>query len=121
MEDADADELDALAVRRVALEGALHVPPVAELEGDPGRAAVDVEHLDGEPPREGRQEGGHGGVGRLLVRVEDAVLGGQLGAQEGVVAADGHHLRPGAGPRFGTLVFKIVSSGKKNLTAQHIY
>lgn len=45
MEDADADELDALAVRRVALEGPLHVPPVPELEGDLGRAAVDLKHL----------------------------------------------------------------------------
>jgi hypothetical protein len=97
MEDADADELDALAVRRVALEGPLHVTPVPELEGDLGRAAVDVEHLDGEPPREGRQERGHGGLERLLVRVEDAVLGGELGAQEVVVAADGHHLGPAQG------------------------
>jgi hypothetical protein len=95
MEDADAEELDPLAVRRVALEGPLHVAPVAELEGDPGRAAVDVEHLDGEAPREGRGEGGHGGLHGLAVRVVDAVLRGQLGAQEVVVAADGHHLGPG--------------------------
>jgi len=97
MEDADADELDAVAVRRVSLEGPLHVPPVAELEGDLGRAAVDVEHLDGEPPREGRLEGVHGGLRGLAVRVVDAVLRRQLGAQEVVVAADGHHLRPGQG------------------------
>jgi hypothetical protein len=80
VEDADSEELDALAMGRVVLEG------------DPWRAAVNVEHLDGEPAREGGEEGGHAGLERLLVRVVDAVLRRQRRPQERVVAADGRHL-----------------------------
>jgi hypothetical protein len=94
VEDADSEELDALAMGRVVLERPLRVPPVAGLEGDPWRAAVNVEHLDGEPAREGGEEGGHAGLERLLVRVVDAVLRRQRRPQERVVAADGRHLLP---------------------------
>ena len=94
VENADAKELDALAVWGVPLERPLHVTPVPELEGDPRRAAVHVQHLDGEAPGERREERRHAGVDRLLVRVVDAVLRRQLGRQERVVAADGSPLLP---------------------------
>ena len=94
MEDADAKELDPLAMGGMLLEGPLHVPPVSELEDDPWWATVDVEHLDGEATRERRQEGGHAGLQRLIVRVIDAVLRRQFRLQERVVAADSHHLLP---------------------------
>ena len=94
MEDTDAKELDAAAVRRVALERALHVAPVPELEGDPGRAAVHVQHLDGEALGGRREERGHARLQRLRIRVVDAVLRRQRGRQERVVAAHGRHLLP---------------------------
>lgn len=95
MEDADAKELYALPMRSVLLERPLHVPPVPELEGDPRRPAVHVEHLDGEAAGERRQERRHAGLERLLVRVVDAVLRRQGGEQERVVASDGRQLLPG--------------------------
>lgn len=94
MENANAEKLNPLAMGRVLHEGALHVPPVPKLEDDPWWATVDVEHLDGEATRERRQEGGHAGLQRLLVRVVDAVLRWQLRLQERVVAADGHQILP---------------------------
>ena len=79
MEETDAEELDAAAVRRVALERALHVAPVPELEDTHGRAAVHVQHLDGEAPGERREERGRGRLQRLSVRVVYAVLQRQRG------------------------------------------